>query len=346
MKNPTTSLSRRSFLALTGAAAFSSTSRAATGDTGILGQGDFRYRAVPGWGVLDAKTPVKNCHGMVTDKAGNLILLTDDITNNFIVYDPSGKLLHKWGTSYESAHGLSLVEENGKEILYFTDRDANRVLKSTTDGEILNEWGWPEQSGKYKEPKQYRPAWTLHLPNGDFIVLDGYGMDFLIHYKANGDYSGISGGNDGGIPHHGPHGGMVDIRPDGSLNLLIAMSDQQNLYRLDADGKKIAEIPLPGGNPRQIEKKGEHYFVPHLADNWPENYDSPGYVSILDKDFKVVSNVGGSPPVYDDEGKLMKMKTTSDTFIHPHDLTIGHDESLYVAQYQSLNTYPIKLERV
>jgi hypothetical protein len=29
-----------------------------------LGQGDFTYRPVAGWGVLDAKTPVKNCSGI------------------------------------------------------------------------------------------------------------------------------------------------------------------------------------------------------------------------------------------------------------------------------------------
>ena len=36
----------------------------------ILGQGDYRYRAVPEWGVLDGRTPVNDCHGMVEDKAG------------------------------------------------------------------------------------------------------------------------------------------------------------------------------------------------------------------------------------------------------------------------------------
>jgi hypothetical protein len=40
------------------------------------------------------------------------------------------------------------------------------------------------------------------------------------------------------------------------------------------------------------------------------------------------------------------MKSTSDTFLHPHDLTIGKDGSLYVAQFLSGNTYPIKLERI
>ena len=28
--------------------------------SGLLGQGAFRYRVIPGWGVLDEKTPVKN----------------------------------------------------------------------------------------------------------------------------------------------------------------------------------------------------------------------------------------------------------------------------------------------
>ena len=33
-------------------------------------------------------------------------------------------------------------------------------------------------------------------------------------------------------------------------------------------------------------------------------------------------------------------------FIHPHDLLVDEDESLYVAQFASNRTYPIKLERV
>ena len=53
----------------------------------VLGQNQHRYRVVPGWGVLDEKTPVKNCHGMVRDGEGHLILLTDHVANNVIVYD-------------------------------------------------------------------------------------------------------------------------------------------------------------------------------------------------------------------------------------------------------------------
>jgi peptidylamidoglycolate lyase len=339
--------SRRKFLALGGATLSSVvTARAAEGGNAVLGQGDFRYRVVPGWGVLGEKTPVKNCHGIVCDAEGNIILLTDEISNNFIVYDASGKLLHKWGTEYPGAHGLSLVKEGEKEVLYFTDLGLNKVFKATTTGEILDEWGFPEASGKYMKAAQYKPAWTLHHPEGGFYVLDGYGLDFISHYDAKGKYAGIFGGKEGGIPHWGPHGGMLETTEKGEHSLLIAMSDQQNLLRLDLNGKQLTSIPLPGGNPRQIEKHNGHYFIPHLADNWPADRESRGFVSVLDSDFKVISNIGGSQPEYDDAEKLRKMKSTSDTFLHPHDLTIGKDGSLYVAQFLSGNTYPIKLERI
>jgi len=54
----------------------------------------------------------------------------------------------------------------------------------------------------------------------------------------------------------------------------------------------------------------------------------------------------GPAPQYDDQGKLQPMRHAEDVFIHPHDLTVGKDGSLYVAQFASNKTYPIKLERV
>ena len=89
---------RQFFRATAGAACVFSIGRA-QGAAPVLGQGKFRYRVVPGWGVLGAGTPVRDCHGIVCDREGHVILLTNHTANNVIVYDRAGRLVHKWGTT-------------------------------------------------------------------------------------------------------------------------------------------------------------------------------------------------------------------------------------------------------
>jgi hypothetical protein len=182
------------------------------------------------------------------------------------------------------------------------------------------------------------------MKDGSFFVLDGYGQDYIVHYDGNGKLARILGGIEGGITHWGPHGGMLDMQ--GNVpTLLIAMSDQRHLLRLNGDGRKLQQVDLPGGNPRQIRLHRGHYYVAHLADNWPKDRDSRGFVSILDKDLRVISNLAGSAPEYGDDGQLRPMRHTDDVFMHPHDLIVDEDDSIYVAQFASGGTYPIKLER-
>ena len=351
------SFSRRRFLQLSGAATALASARTLKGapligapailpSAPVLGHGDFRYRQVPGWGVLDALTPVNHGHGLVIDRKGHVILLTDEVRNNVIIYDRRGRLVHKWGTAYPGAHGLSLVREGEHEVLFLTDLRTHRVVKTTLDGTVLAEWRWPEDTGRYEREDQYRPSWTLHRANGEFYVLDGYGRDYILHYDATGRRIGMFGGAEGGITHWGPHGGMIDTDAAGQESLLIAMSDQQYLLRLDLAGPPRGRTALPGGNPRQIRRFGSHAVVAHLADNWPRDRQSRGFVSILDATLRVVANVGGTAPEYDDAGQLRPMRQVGETFIHPHDAIVDAEGSLYVAQFDSGRTYPLKFERV
>lgn len=339
-------LHRRDFLyqsLLTGACALGAGRLAAEEQQlPVLGQGKFRYRPVAGWGVLDERTPVKNCSAMVVDARGRIYLLTDHCANNVIVYDKDGKLLQKWGTRFPGAHGLEIVQEEGREVLFITDLNLHRVFKTTLDGEILMELAYPKSTGKYADEKEYRPAWTLHLPNGDFFVLDGYGKDYILRYNRAGKLLDYFGGPEGGIAHWGPHGGVIDTRGPGAPELVIAMSDQQTIKRLTLEGKLIEEISLPGSNPRMIQIVGEHMFVPHLADNWPKDRESKGYISVLDRDYKIVSNIGGTAPRYE-KGKLQPMSQQGGFFRHPHDLVVAADGAIYVPQFASGNTYPVKL---
>ena len=133
--------SRRDFLkatTLTSAAIslpiFNILSKPELGDE-IIGHGNFRYKVHKAWGNLDpATTPVKNCHEMVMDKKGRLIMVTDEVKNNIIVYDKSGKLLTTWGNEFPSGHGLTLFDEGGEEVLFICDPDTGRVVKTTLEG--------------------------------------------------------------------------------------------------------------------------------------------------------------------------------------------------------------------
>jgi peptidylamidoglycolate lyase len=85
-------------------------------------------------GNLDpSKTPVNNCHEMVMDSKGRLIMVTNHSKNNVIIYDKSGKLIDSWTLGFSGTHGLSIHNEGGEDFLYITDPGAGKVVKTTTN---------------------------------------------------------------------------------------------------------------------------------------------------------------------------------------------------------------------
>jgi hypothetical protein len=73
--------------------------------------------------------------------------------------------------------------------------------------------------------------------------------------------------------------------------------------------------------------------------------DNSGFVTILNKENKVISNPGGTAPEYRN-GELQLMVQSEPVFKHCHDVCIDQDENIYVCQWNAGKTYPIKLTRV
>jgi peptidylamidoglycolate lyase len=90
--------------------------------------------------------------------------------------------------------------------------------------------------------------------------------------------------------------------------------------------------------------KGEYLYTAVLQSN-SRQWRQSGFVAILDKDNKVVSNLAGSEPSYTGNTPD-EMYQTIKAFQYPHDVCIDDEENLYVAQWNSGKIYPYKLEPV
>jgi len=316
-----------------------------------LGQSEFRYRVVQGWAETALQqAPIKNGHALAFDQQGRLFVLTDEPRNNILILNAkSGELLDTWTARMPGAHGMSLITENDQEVLYITDTVLHEVRKLSLDGKELARFPWPQKSGLYANEAEYRPSKTLHHPDGRFWVMDGYGKDYIHAYDPHGQLTHTWGGNVGEVTdqlaHWGPHGGALDLRTTDQPRIVIAMSDQQEVKRFTLDGHWVDSLPFPGGNPRDVVLWGDLAIIPHLGDQWPKDRHSPGFISILDRDFKIVSNLGAPPARYQD-GVLQPMKSEGQTFIHPHAVAVDSEGNLYVAQFASPAAPLLKLERI
>jgi hypothetical protein len=134
------------------------------------------YTLDTAWSKADTQRyPVNDCHEMVQDRQGRILLLTNETHNNILIYDTDGHLMDSWGHDFPGGHGLTLHDENGTEFLYITDIVRHQVYKTTLDGKILLTIDAPLDAGIYKEQKEFVPTETAIDANGDIFIADGYG---------------------------------------------------------------------------------------------------------------------------------------------------------------------------
>lgn len=314
----------------------------------ILGHGAFKYRAHRDWGNLDASQfPVNNCHEMVIDSKGRLIMITDEVRNNILVYDKSGKLLESWGNTYPGGHGLTLWNAGGEEFLFICDPGLHQVIKTDLRGKELLKIEHPFSIDEYKKEDPFNPTETAIGPNGDIYVADGYGSQYILQYDSTGKFIRKFGGKGNEDAQFSTaHGVTIDYR-SGKPHLIITSRGHNSFKKFTLDGKYISTIFLPGAFVCRPVIHRDHLFagVCWSRLRYLEQTPNSGFVTILDKNDRVVSNPGGTKPTYI-KGQLQLMLQENNSFMHCHDVCIDHDENIYICQWNAKKTYPIKLERV
>ncbi len=312
----------------------------------ILGHNNKRYRIDTKWGALDFnRYPVNDCHEMVQDSKGRIILLTNETKNNIIIYDKKGKLITTWGNEYPGGHGLTLFNENGEEVLFICDNNRHQVIKTTLTGRVLLTLDYPKETGEYSKAEEFVPTETTVAPNGDIYVADGYGKDFIIQYNHDGKYIRHWGGRGTEDKHlQNAHGICYDNRDKDNPVLIVTSREQNAFKRYTPNGKYIDTILLPGAWVCRPVIKGDFLYAAVLQSHSRQSMQS-GFVTILDKNNKVVSNIAGSEPTYK-SNVPDEMYQTIKAFQYPHDVCIDDEENLYVAQWNSGHAYPYKLTPV
>ena len=310
----------------------------------VYGQNEKRYKQVKDWVKADAATlPVNDCHEMVQDAKGRIVLLTNETKNNVIFFNKKGKLLKTWGHDFPGAHGLTLWGDK-EQILFITDTVKNQFYKTTIDGKILQTWDYPVETGKYPEAKRFVPTETTITKDGEIYLADGYGMQYIMHYDERENSKMFLEGEARKKKIWTMHMASRSIIAQAPETLIITDRTRCCFKRFSMAGEYIETISLPGACVCRPVIKGNYLYAAVLRSPNLDTVDS-GFVIILNKENKVVSVLCGSEAAYEND-KLKPFHQTDKLFKHPHDVLVDDEENLYVCQWSSGKVYPYKFKPV
>lgn len=341
----------------------------------IIGHGNFKYKVDCHWGELDRNEhPIENCHSLAMTSDGNIVMVTDHPEKNIYIYAPDGTLLDSFGTMFPGAHSVKVNNEDGIDYLYIVESGwitnrhwngvstddwgspANKVIqqagfiaKTTLNGRLIFTISHPQTIGVYSPEMPFNPTDIAIAPNGDLYVSDGYGSDFILHYNKNGQYINHFGGNQNDNSCQNlanAHGIELDLREPNTPKLIISSRAEQSLKQFSLNGEHINTIEVPGAwIHAPLFHKNHFYSASCWSDIDGKNVEHSGFISIFDKDNRLVANLGANVPEYE-QGKLQALQTDWQVFSHCHGICLDNEGNIYVGQWRANQCYPWKLERI
>ena len=232
-----------------------------------IGSGSQAYEWIDSWARVPDTESFRDgwAHGdMVITDAGEVITVHQG-EPKVLVLDLDGNLRRSWDTPLTNAHGIDLVEENGKEYVWLADDQSGQVVKCDLgDGRIVLGIQRPDlpiyKDGAYS-PTAVAVNQETHGGNGDVWVADGYGQNYVHRYDNAGNYMASINGEEGAGRMANPHGLLVDTR-----------KSEPELYIADRHNRQVQVYDLDGRFKRAF---GPDFMV------WPGGFTTHGEFTII-----------------------------------------------------------------
>lgn len=339
---------RRRFLARLATVTVAAGLRARAGEPApvFVGAGAHRYRFHDAWARVPPQIRWGLTHGVAVDRRGRVHVLHTSRADSpsrdcVVVFDRAGNFVRSWGARFfGGAHGLDLVEEDGREVLYLTDLQQG-LFKFTLEGDLI--WHVARPGWYDGRDVKYRPSNVAVAPGGDVYLADGYGSYFIHQLTRDGRPVRTFGGpgEAAGQTQH-PHGLFIDRRGPEPL-LVVAENDPRGeqpgrLQAFTLDGRHRAFLPTPVRSPRHFDQRERLVAIPDLD----------ARVTLVDERYEVVAQLGDG---WTTKAEVRALRTrpsehfTPGRFVCPHDAAFDAEGNLFIAEWVAHGRL-VKLEKV
>ena len=288
------------------------------------------YEEVKNWPRLPAGIELGECSGVAVDANGRVFVFhrpgrgfdtaaTEKLKEPAVLeIDPdSGRLLNSWGANtFLVPHGITIDRDNS---VFLTDVGLQQVFKFSHDGRQILALG-EARVGGWDATHFNQPTDIAIRRDGTFYVSDGYVNSRIAVFDDHGKWLrewGKKGTGSGEFSN--PHGltfmpGNTDVLVADRENSRLQLFDEHGMFKRQWVGAKDAATT---GRVFAIaaDAGGNYYLGIRRAD-----YDTQhtGVVK-LDRNWNIVAAVGFGHP-------------GDPVFNAVHDLALGNDGSIYVAE--------------
>jgi len=215
----------------------------------------YQFEVVEGWPKVEVKGVAAT---VACDSQGRVYVGVRNIpagggvanilpgVGSILVLNPDGSYNGEWEMTFSSPHAVWV---SPADEIYVADTGLHTITKHAPSGEVLLTLGTPGQPGAPSKPFNM-PTGAVQAPNGDIVVSDGYGQNWMHRFSGTGEHILSWGGGDPVFIQKfrgEPVTGTVATEP-GKFNLPhdVHVTPDSRVYVMDRENKRWQVFDLNG----------------------------------------------------------------------------------------------------